>query len=455
MGPRRSGRVRLVRIGTPLIAFPAVGIAGEALGLFRQRPFAFLMGAQWLNQAAQGMVVAAMAKTITFGGQRGFDAEAARTPDEAFRIVLFTFLPYLLLSPLLGVFIDRYDRRRLLVAANLVPVLVLAAIVGVGFGAAGDVALYVSLLIVLASTRLVLAIKGAGLPAAAGEENLIPGNAVSQAGSAIFQLAGAGAALVAAAVLDARIIVAAGVVVYGLATAAAMGARRLGYAREFVPILRELGRVLRDLGQGIGEVARRPRAGLALVSFLAIRSLATMTVLTISFSATGFIDQKGLIGTAVPAAAGALGAVVGFAAAGYLRRRVAPPAMVVLGLVAGGAGVAAFGGDITLTGLAAVAFAVGFGFFVGKIAVDTMMQESLADQFRGRGFSLQDVVYNLSWVLPSLLLVILFEEGRVRALLVATGLTFAVVGLLLGLWARRIRGPEAAGIPAATSARPE
>jgi MFS family permease len=438
-----------------LIAFPAVGIARDALQLFRYRHFTFLMGAQWLNQAAQGLVVAAMAKTITFGGQQGFDAEAAKSPEEAFRIVLFTFLPYLLLSPLLGVLIDRWDRRKLLVVANLVPAVVLSVIVALGLSAAGDATLYISLLIVLASTRLVLAIKGAGLPAAAGEDNLIPGNSVSQAGSAIFQLAGAGAALIAADLFDTRLIVAGGVVVYALATASAVGARRLGYPREVVPILRELGRIIADLVQGIREVARRPRAGLALVSFLAIRSLATMTVLAISFSAADFIDQEGLIGTAVPAAAGALGAVVGFGAAGYLRRRVAPPAMVVLGLVVGGIGVAAFGGIITLAGLSIVAFAVGFGFFVGKIAVDTMMQESLADQYRGRGFGLQDVVYNLSWVLPSLLLVLLYDDSEVRSLLVVTGLAFAGIGLLLGVWARRLREPAAADRPAGASASPQ
>jgi hypothetical protein len=432
-----------------------VSIAGDAVALFRKREFTFLMGAQWLNQAAQGLVVAAMAKTITFGGQQGFDAEAARSPEEAFRIVLFTFLPYLLLSPLLGVFIDRWDRRRLLVFANLVPVVVLAVVAALGVGAVGDAALFVSLLLVLASTRLVLAIKGAGIPAAAGEENLIPGNAVSQAGSAIFQLSGAGIALVAAATVDARFIVAGGVVVYGLATASAGGARRLGYPREIVPILRELGRILTDLAQGIAEVARRPRAGLALVSFLAIRSLATMTVLTVSFSATSFIENEGLLGTAVPAASGAAGALVGFAVAGYLRRRVAPPAMVVLALVAGGAGVAAFGGRITFVGLAAVAFAVGFGFFVGKIAVDTMMQQSLADRFRGRGFSLQDVVYNVSWVLPSLLLVLLYQEDRVRTLLLGTGIAFAAIGVLIGLWARGIREPEAIEAPAHASAEAE
>jgi hypothetical protein len=434
-----------------LIAFRAVSITRDAVSLFRRREFTFLMGAQWLNQAAQGLVVAAMAKTITFGGQSGFDAESARTPEEAFRIVLFTFLPYLVLSPLLGVLIDRWDRRRLLIGANLVPTVLLAAIAAVGLAVAGDATLYVSLLIVLAATRLVLAIKGAGLPAAAGEENLIPGNSVSQAGSAIFQLAGAGIALVAAARFDTRLIVAGGVVVYALATASAVGARRLGYPREIVPFVRELGRILRDLGQGIAEVARRPRAGLALVSFLAVRSMVTMTVLTVSFSATAFIDRKGLIGTAVPAAAGALGALVGFAAAGSLRSRISPSAMVVLGLVAGGAGVAAFGGVITLVGLGAVAFAVGFGFFLGKVAVDTMMQESLADQFRGRGFSLQDVIYNLSWVLPSLMLVLLFDGGRVRILLVVTGVAFAAIGLLLGAWARSIREPA----PATETSRSE
>jgi hypothetical protein len=339
------------------------------------------------------------------------------------------------------------------VVANIVPAVALAGIVAMGFADAGDATLYVSLLVVLASTRLVLAIKGAGLPAAAGEENLIPGNAVSQAGSAIFQLGGAGVALMASTAVDARFIVAGGVVTYVLASASSAGARRLGYPREVVPLLRELGRLIRDMLQGIREVARRPRASLALISFLAIRSLATMTVLAISFSAAHFIDREELVGTAVPAAAGALGAVVGFAAAGYLRRRVAPPAMVVLGLVAGGLGVAAFGGVITLVGLSLVAFAIGFGFFVGKIAVDTMMQESLADQFRGRGFSLQDVVYNLSWVIPSMLLVLLYDDGSVRSLLIAVGLVFAGIGVLLGVWARGLREPQADETSARTSAR--
>jgi hypothetical protein len=415
-----------------------MSIARDSIGLLKKREFTFLMGAQWLSQAADGLVVAALAKKIAFGGQAGFDVEAAKTPEEAFRIVLFTFLPYLLLSPLLGVFIDRWDRRKLLVFANGLRAVVLAVIVALGFAAAGDAALYGSLLLVLAGTRLVLAIKGAGLPAAAGEDNLIPGNAISQAGSAIFQLAGAGAALVAAAVVDARLIVGAGVAVYVLATASAVGARRLGYPRDIVPILRELGRVFRDLGQGLAEVGRRPTAGLALTSFLAIRSLATMTVLTVSFSATGFIDRKGLVGTAVPAAAAAVGAVAGFLVAGVLRRRVSPAAMVVLALLAGGAGVAAFGGIITLAGLSIVAFAVGFSFFIGKVAVDTLMQRALADQFRGRGFSLQDVIYNLSWILPSLLLVLLYSADRVRTLLLFTGLAFAAIALLIGLWARRI-----------------
>jgi hypothetical protein len=427
-----------------VVAVPA-RIIDDASELFRNRNFTFLMGAQWLGQAADGLVATALAKLITFGGAAGFDPESARTPREALLVVLLTFLPYTLFSPFVGVLIDRWDRRRLLIGANALRAVVLTAIVVVGLGRLGDPALYVSLLLVLAGTRLLLAIKGASLPAVLGERELLQGNSISQAGSAVFQLLGAGVAFVASAAVSTPVILVAGVAAYALATGAATMTGSLGYAASVTPLRKEVGRLFRDMFDGFREVARRAAAGLALTSFLVIRTLLTFTVLATAFISREFVVEQST-STAIVGAVGALGAVAGFVTAALVRRRVRPIRIVTGALVLGGAGMLAFGGIINLGGISLMAFTVGMSFFLGKVGVDTMMQEALTDTFRGRGFSLQDVAYNFSWIIPALVLFLFLTPAVARTLMIGAGVTFLVLAVLIGLWARRV--------PAAPSEEP-
>ena len=419
-----------------VVAVPA-RIIDDASELFRNRSFTALMGAQWLGQMADGLVATALAKLVTFGGAAGFDPESARTPREALLIILFTFLPYTLFSPFVGVLIDRWDRRRLLIGANAVRAVILLLIVVVGLGRLGDPALYVSLLLVLAGTRLLLAIKGASLPAVLGERDLLQGNSISQAGSAVFQLVGAGAAFVASAAVGTPVILAVGVVVYVLATGAAWFTGSLGYATRVTPLRQEVGRIFRDMLEGFREVARRAAAGLALTSFLVIRTLLTFTVLATAFISREFVVEQST-STAVAGAVGALGAVAGFVTAATVRRRVRPIRIVTGALVLGGAGMLAFGGIINLAGISLMAFTVGISFFLGKVGVDTMMQEALADSYRGRGFSLQDIAYNFSWIIPALVLFLFLTPAVARTLMIAAGVTFLALAVLIALWARRV-----------------
>ena len=118
------------------------------------RSFAALMGAQWMAQAGDGIVQAALAKFIVFGGQRGFDLEGAKSPDELLRIALYIFVPYTIVSPFLGVVIDRWDRRRLLFVANALRAVVVVIMGLVGTGRVGDVALFLAFLLTLTSTRV-------------------------------------------------------------------------------------------------------------------------------------------------------------------------------------------------------------------------------------------------------------------------------------------------------------
>ncbi|MGH2683578.1 MAG: MFS transporter [Actinomycetota bacterium] len=422
-------------------------IARDSLALLRRRDFTFLMGAQWLAQAADGLVGVSLAKHIAFGGQAGFSLEEARTPEEVLRIAILTILPYAFLSPFAGVLIDRWDRRRLLLLANGVRALVLAVVVAAGFERIGDPALYGSFLLVLASTRLLLAVKGASLPVVLGERDLLHGNSISQAGSAIFQLGGAGVGLVGSGFVGTPVLVLAGVAVYGLATASAAAIGRLGYGQRTVPLRDEIGRIVRDLFEGLREIRRHPMAALSLTSFLGLRALVSLVVLAVALASRPYLAREGSLTTAIPAAAGALGAAVGFFSAHALKDRVPPVRILVAALAFAGLGVLAFGGIITLPGLSAVAFTVGLGFFLGKIAVDTLIQQSLADAFRGRGFGLQDLAYNLSWIIPALILWAAWTQGSVRPVLVGAGLVFLASAAGIALWARRIGAPREPASP--------
>src|SRR5918999_809405 len=169
--------------------------------------FAMLMGAQFCAQAGDGIVQAALAKLIVFGNQEGFDLEGARSPDELLRIVLYVLVPYTIVSPFLGVLIDRWDRRRLLFVSNGFRAAVVGLVALVGTESVPDTALFLAFVLTVASTRLVLATKAAALPVSLGERDLVEGNAVSQLGGAMFQLGGAGAALVAAGIVSAEPII--------------------------------------------------------------------------------------------------------------------------------------------------------------------------------------------------------------------------------------------------------
>lgn len=427
-----------------MLGSATVKIARDSVALFKRRDFSLLMGAQWLAQAADGLVAVSLAKNIAFGGQAGFDIEQARDPEEMLRIILLTVLPYAFLSPLLGVLIDRWDRRKMLLAANGVRAVLLGTVAVFGIDVIGPAALYGSFLMILAGTRLLLAIKGASLPAVLGEKDLLHGNSVSQAGSALFQVGGAGVGLVASAVLATEVILIGGVAAYSVATVAAFLIRRLGYSTSTVPFFVELRRLFRDLAEGIREMSRRPMAALSLGSFLMIRALFSFVLLSVALASREFIAEEDTLTTAIPAAAGALGAGIGFFTAHTLKDRMAPERIVVAAMLVAGTGLFVFGGIINLVSLSLVALVIGLAFFLGKVSADTLMQEGLDDSFRGRGFGLLDLAYNLSWILPTLVLFLAWSVEATRALLIGAGILYALLAVVIGLWSRSLRATASA-----------
>jgi hypothetical protein len=412
----------------------------KSLALFAgSRDFTMLMGAQFCAQAGDGIVQAALAKLIVFGNQKGFDVEGARSPDELLRIVLYVFVPYTVVSPFLGVLIDRWDRRKLLFFANGLRAVVVLLIALISTNSVPETALFLAFLLTLASTRLVLATKAAALPAALRERDLVEGNAVSQLGGAVFQLAGAGAALIAAGIVSAEPIVFIGALVYAAGAGFALGVRLTGDVREHRSLGQEIGNVIGSIAEGVREVARTATAAAAITTYFWLRWMWSFSIVAIGFVARDLLADEDITILIVTAGSGAVGAGLGFLFADRLHARVRSTAHLVLAASAvAGIAVAVLGAIELRLSIAVLTFFLGFGFFLAKVSLDTLVQESLGDDFRGRAFSLYDIAYNVAWVIAAVVLKIAWSPSS-QGLLIALGGVAFLVGLGgLGMWFRSL-----------------
>jgi hypothetical protein len=393
--------------------------------LTRRRNFALLIAVQLCALGGDGVVQTALAKYIAFGQQRGFDLEGARSPQELLRIALYLMIPYTIISPFLGVVIDRWDRRRVLLLANGVRAVVLMAIAVAGIEKVGEVPLFVAFVFTLMSTRGVLATKAAALPATLGGTSLLAGNAVSQLGGALAQLGGVGVAFVAAAFLPVEALVMAGAAVYGLGALAAVPLAEVGEPRPGAGLVRELGRVVRNIAAGVREVARTPKAGAAITTYFWLRYLWSFALVGIGFVARELLAGDEVVIAATIGGGGAAGAALGFLLSSRAAERTKTTARLVLSsATVAGLAVVVLGGLRAGAALALLAFFLGLGFFIAKISLDTMVQEALGDDFRGRAFSLYDIAYNLAWVVAAGVMKVLWAQSRQGAVLALMGVVF-------------------------------
>lgn len=396
------------------------------------------MGTQFLAQAGDGLVQAALATAIVFGGQKGFDLEGARSPDEILRIALYIFVPYTFISPFLGVVIDRWDRRRLLFLANAFRAVVVALVALAGVDNVADIVLFLAFLLTLTSTRVILATKAAALPATLDGQFLVEGNAVSQLGGALFQLGGAGLALIAKQFVAVEPIVLAGALVYGGGAAFALAIKTARQERPRSAFSQEVARVVKRIGDGIREVAKTPKAGASITTYFWLRALWSFALVGIGFIARELLAGDDLQVAVLTGGAGAVGATLGFVGARRLLDRVKSTAHLVLAAsFLAGASVAVLGALQLKVSIAVLAFFLGFGFFLAKISLDTMVQEALGDDFRGRAFSLYDIAYNLAWVLAAGVMKVAWSEALQGGLIAGSGVVFLLGLLGIASWFSR------------------
>jgi MFS family permease len=383
-------------------------------------------------QFGDGVFQASLAGAVLFNPER-----QAHAADVAAGFVVL-LLPYSIVGPFAGVLLDRWWRQRVLVVANLLRgVAVLAMAAEIAGGLHGE-PFYASALVVLSISRFFLAGLSASLPHVINSAELVTANAVSTTCGALATTAGGAVAIGVKLITGSSAqagytgMAAAAVLPYVVSAIAARGFPRTALGPDDVERSNRESvlEVLRGLRAGMRHLRSRRAAGLALgaitVHRLCYGLFAVCTVLLFRnyFTAEGPL-RVGLGGLAQ--------VVVVIAVGGGLAALVTPTMTRQIGFTHWSAALLGASGVVQVALVLPyrlplyllAALLLGFCAQGIKISVDTLLQRTIEDEYRGRVFAIYDTLFNLALVVAAVLTALaLPDDGHAPQSVVVIGVVY-------------------------------
>ena len=438
---------------------PAPDSGSSALAVLKNRPFLLLWLAQLATQIGVNMVLYALTVVVL---------DASNLSSAVSALFLTFLVPSVLFSALAGVYVDRVDRRLMLVITNALRALVLVGIWAVG----ADIVIVLLLNTVFSIVTVFFApAEAAMIPVLVPREQLVAANG-------LFTLTLNGAFALGYALLGPLTVTIAGgpqpliilvAILFALAAvfcavlpADPPAPRVRGRAIEAVT---EAGHVVTgvfgQLREGIGYIRDNPATAWSL-AYLGISAslIGVVAVLGPSFARdTLGLSPKDLIVVVLPLGVGIVMGVLLLNNYGkyVARRRAIEVGLVVLGLllviltVAGPISrlLTQAGEEVPLVDLSAltslVAVVVAIGFLAGvcygivAISAQVQLQEDIPADVRGRVFGVLNMLISVASILPIIVVGPIADipgVGTTVVILVVAGLVFAS-----GIFSMIKRGP--------------
>ena len=385
-----------------------------------------------VSQSADGLVQAALVASLVFSPER---ATTARSFALASAIVI---VPFSVIGPFVGVFIDRWSRRRIMIVAPLVratPVFLVLA------SPTRQAAFYYGgVLFVTSVNRFFLATTQAVVPRLVPTEDLLAANSIATVGGTVALLAGVFAGgLVADAFGTVAIVSAASAMWVGaslLARSITSDLRPLQLPDHAELLRHQLRRVLAELSDGLRHIAQTPRA-VGPITSIGLDQIGQGFILVLALVVFRERFDQGVGSFSWLIGAGGVGVFAGLATVGALDRRLARQRIVAGAFAVGGTGVLLVSLYVAPWTLLLASFVVGLTFAWKKVPVDTMVQEAVPDGLRGRVFAAYDVAYNLARLAAALLAIPLLPTLGVQGSAALVGIAFLLWVPVLPRWLAR------------------
>lgn len=401
-----------------------------------------LTGVRFASQFGDGLFQAALGGAILFNPERHTDPV---TIAAGFAVLL---LPYSVIGPFAGALLDRWDRRLVLVWANLLRGVFIAAAAAVLLLGGPQTPLMLLALAAVGVSRFVLAGVSASLPHVVAQSWLVPVNSVLATVGSGVSAVGAATAVATIGFVGAgdtgsgtAVLLGVSGSLVGAVAAAGFAANALG--PEGIRPRDVIRTVLSGLRTGAGAVLEAPGVTIAMLGIGAHRIVFGIDTLIMVLVLRA--DEKdsdllgGFSGFGVAVACTAAGMLLAAVLAPILIPRLGRPRTVTVGLIAAAIVQFAFVTTVSAGPLLVAAFLLGLAGQTIKLTGDAAMQIDIDDARRGRVFALQDTVFNIAFLGAIGVAAFLIDpDGRTPELAVAGGVVY-LIGLVAVLVVRRTR----------------
>jgi MFS family permease len=368
----------------------------------RQSPGAIrLTAVKFAGQFGDGMFQAALGGAILFNPERETDPLAIAA---GFAVLL---LPYSLVGPFAGALLDRWDRRSVLLWANLLRGILIGVAALLLATGGGDTALLVTALAAVGVSRFVLAGVSAALPNVVRPSWLVTTNSVLATVGSGVSAAGAGVAVAVIAVVgsgDAAGAIATGLSIVGsvIGVVAAAGFEAGVLGRGVDSTTSAVGDVLRGFASAASAVWRARSVLAAMLGIGAHRIVfgidtLVMVLLLRGNTSDGFVPA-GFAGFGVALTATAAGMLLAALITPLLIPKVGRGRTIAAALIVAAAAQGLLIATLTPDVIVVGAFVLGVAGQTIKLTGDAAMQLDIDDAHRGRVFALQDTVFNVAFV---------------------------------------------------------
>ncbi len=398
-----------------------------------------------------------------FAAYAFFSATTFPDPGAAATAAAVLYLPYSLIGPFAGVFIDRWSRRQILVwSAAIRAAMVVVAAAFVASGTLG-VPLYIAVLAVLGVNRFFLSALSAALPHVVPEDKLVMANTVAPTsgtivgfvggviGLGVHLITGGGHTGSAATLLAGGIGYAAAGVIAATMPRGLLGPDLDPARPARTDIRNELAIVVAGLAAGARHLWQRRPTAYAMAAGGAHRLLYGICLLmSVLLYRNYFYPSKNgntaLSHFTLVVITSAIGYGVGAVLTPPMTRRMSKTAWVAVLLGFGGIAVGLLGPTFSQVPFLLLGFALGITGQGLTIMITTILQEQAAENFQGRVFSLNDMTYNGSFVLGfAISTAFMPRDGKTYAMAAFVAIAYLAAGacylLLSRRWAAAHREP--------------
>ena len=440
MSPQKAGERRV----SPLRWIARSAFIADLRTVLAERGFRRLFATRLVSQTGDGIVTAGVTSYVFFN--------AATFPNPAAAASAFTvlYVPYSLVGPFAGVFIDRWSRRQILAVSALIRSVFVAGTAAIMATGNRGALLYAAVLLVLAVNRFFLASLSAALPHVVAEDKLVMANAVSPTVGGIMSAIGGIVALgLNAATGDTErgaavtMLVAGGCYLAAGFVALTMRRDLLGPVREpggapSARLLGELRQVISQFASGARYAASRrgPASALGAVG-------AGKLLFGILFVMAILLYRNDFYRSSATVAEKHFATLVTLAAIGYgcavlvippVTRRISKRACITLLLAASAVVTGVLGETFHQIAYLAWGFLIYLASQGVAICATTVLQEEVDDAYRGRLFSFYDAMSNIPLAVGALLSAVFMPvDGRSSVIVgvVAAGYAFTAAGYWL------------------------